>query len=554
MYSNQPNDYSPDQYSLLKSWSGLILFAIPALLFIPVLYYSLTTPFALVDDYGMCYYVEFLDNSKRFINWFNKQVVNFNYGRYRPFFDLYNMVTWKIFGPNPWLHHLARWMLHFGAVFSFSAAYLSFSRNKQTDYYEAPGGESTKYQLLPLAILVYVWLFFPNSPASRLGPQEVYTVFFLGLCNWMIALLILMENKQPRPSSTVLKYVVLYIAYLGLSISKEVNISIMLWILVFNYILLFRGISWKIIFGGLPLILIFLFTLEKIYIASHSSHYGVAPVTLEFIMKNSVWLYRELLQIKTSPYITIGFLILISSLLLWIIVRIVKRDLSSEFLFILFLLGQFASFYIILCTSWAQVLRYWYIILPLFSTLLAFGAKFILKTASQQTGLTKYPAIIILSCFLVFFIGCNYYNFLLQTIAQHSLRHAESKLISEISLLHDQGQYIQILKSKKDPEAELVSHLIAYYRRFSPRFYGKEYKIHTTQPPDTEQSHYIVTMHKQPGNLKIHMTITGQEEYRLLSYAYNISGLLQQKRPYLSKDAGVHLLGKYQWIIYKTIR
>ncbi len=29
-----------------------VLFAIPALLFLPVFYYSLTTPFALIDDYG----------------------------------------------------------------------------------------------------------------------------------------------------------------------------------------------------------------------------------------------------------------------------------------------------------------------------------------------------------------------------------------------------------------------------------------------------------------------------------------------------------------------
>ena len=122
------------------------LFALPFLLFIPVLYYSLTTPFALVDDYGMCYYVEFLDNSERFQHWFQKQVVDFSYGRYRPVFDLYNMVTWKVFGANPWLHHLARWVLHFSAIASFAAAYLHFRGDRNDEMYRLIGNAQ---QLFP---------------------------------------------------------------------------------------------------------------------------------------------------------------------------------------------------------------------------------------------------------------------------------------------------------------------------------------------------------------------------------------------------------------------
>ncbi len=89
------------------------LFALPLLLFLPVLYYSLTTPFALVDDYGMCYFVEFLDHKKKFSDWLQRQVLDFSYGRYRPFFDLYNMASWKLFGATPWHHHLKTSFMHF---------------------------------------------------------------------------------------------------------------------------------------------------------------------------------------------------------------------------------------------------------------------------------------------------------------------------------------------------------------------------------------------------------------------------------------------------------
>ena len=182
MFSDQFSSYWPNQSSKLRTLVAYFFFSLPALLFIPVLYYSLTTPFALVDDYGMCYYVEFLDHASRFSNWFQKQVVDFSYGRYRPVFDLYNMATWKVFGANPWLHHLARWILHFGAIACFAAAYLRFRSEKNDEIYRIPETRGSYFHLIPLAILVYVWLFFPNSPASRLGPQEVYTVFFLGLC------------------------------------------------------------------------------------------------------------------------------------------------------------------------------------------------------------------------------------------------------------------------------------------------------------------------------------------------------------------------------------
>ena len=65
---------------------------------------------------------------------------------------------------------------------------------------DQPGTLTTLVALLPVGMLAYLWLFFPNVPAARLGPQEVYTVFFLGLCAWMGALLLTGSSNHSSDS------------------------------------------------------------------------------------------------------------------------------------------------------------------------------------------------------------------------------------------------------------------------------------------------------------------------------------------------------------------
>ena len=485
-----------------------------------------------------------------FQQWLQKQVVDFSYGRYRPFFDLYNMATWKVFGATPWLHHLTRWIFHFGAIACFAAALLHFRRDDRDELVQSSETKSHYFNLVALALLIYIWLFFPNSPASRLGPQEVHTVFFLGLCSLMIAVIIEMNGRVAKFSVAMTVYALFYLSYLGLSWAKEINIAPMLWILIFYYGLLLRNMSWRKVICGLPLAIRFIYTLSNIYTASRNSYYGGSSITSDLLFDNARWLFRELFQVETSLLITCGFTILLTCLAIWTISRLVKREIRGDLLYVIFLVGQFVSIFLILCTSWAQVLRYWYVLIPSFASLLAFSAGFILDIRKNNWQRLPYLKILLLIAFVIFFIGSNYYNFLLQTIAQHSLRQAEAELIDEITELHDQGSHVQILVIKDDPEAELVAHLIAYFRRFSPRFHGRKYRVYVNQPKDEAMPFYLVTMHEQPGKPDKHRIIEADNDYWLLSKAYEIAEQFQGKRPYLSKDAGVHLLDNYRWIIY----
>jgi hypothetical protein len=525
-----------------------VLLLLPFLFVIPAFLYSVSTPFALVDDYGMWHFVEYLDSYHRFSAWFDKQVINFSYGRYRPSFDLYNMVTWKLLGAQAWAHHLVRWLIHLASVAFFCHAFVVV-KNKPDGI--DPLNLSPKPvcgAYLPLLFLIYVWVFFPNAPVMRLGPQELNTVFFAALCTWACAIMIAQDRKAPSWPIDALTQLAFCLGFIGLSISKEINIAVMLWMLCFMVVYSIIRFSLVRLIGALILSMTFLFTLEKIYTAATNSFYGTAPITPELIEKNAIWLVQELLQTNTSPVITTGFLILLTGSAILAIAPILGRNMSSETIFLLFLWGQLISFFMILCTSWAPVLRYWYVLIPLIATLMAFSVRWLLE--NTRSRLRTVPVNLGLFGFLLFFIFANYYNFMWQAIAQHSIRHAESRLITEIKQLHDTSGYVSILQRKDDPEAELVAHLISYFRHFLPRYHGEKIKIHTQPPAEKGRTYYLVTMHPTSDENTLYKVIEPDTNYATLEGAEKISAFLQNKKPYLAKDAGVHYFYQYRWYIY----
>ena len=305
-----------------------IFLVIPSLLFIPVLYYSLTTPFGLVDDYVLSGHVRIFNDS--FLGWLDRTFLNFSdsRARYRPFWEIYNAITWSLFGATPWMHHLSRWILHFGAIFTFYAAFRVFSRKSSAANSTVPAECEKLDDLLPLIFLVYIYVFFPNSPSSRLGPLEVYTVSFFGLCTYMTALM-LSKRSRSRTSSSILEQVVW---------SKEVGVAVAAWILVFYYVFLVPGNNWKKFMSSTPLALIFFHTAGMVYVASKTSgtgykNIGVVP---EPFYENAIRLLKGLFQIETSPGLTVGFTILSVISLLSVVIKIVNRRLTNESLFFCF--------------------------------------------------------------------------------------------------------------------------------------------------------------------------------------------------------------------------
>ena len=556
----------------------VILFAIPALLLVPAMYWSLTTPFALIGDmnpwdsrWGLSSRI--LGSPTGFADWLHGWLVDptspERYVRFRPAWELHQAVNWKIFGATPWLHYLSGWIAHLGAVGVWSGAFLCFCRKGNGRRSTPPQSDrAAAFLFLPLAYLVHTWIFFPNAPYARLGPQETLTVFFLGLCVWGMALLVRGDgaaHSERRTSSTLFRYGLLNLGCIGLLLSKEVNIAAVLWVLVFHHVLLFksgRGRDRRALVGSLPTVLMFvhaLWTLSRIAVPDPEiprSSYARPDISPDMLADNAVWLFNELLQTHTSPWIAVGFLCLVAVLPAVLAARLAgRRRLRREHLFILFLLGLFAAIYTILCTSWLRVLRYWYPLVPVLTMLLAFSAKFILEVAARaRARILANAATAALSGFLIFFVACNYYNFLWQTFVWHSLGDTESRLISEIVSLHDRGQDVRILA---EPHLEAAAGLRSYFTEYSPRHLGRSWRVHQPSPSREETSHYLVSwlgFRPTPGELDIYKIVGAGTDPAILSHASTVAAVLQGGKPRLSGDGGVRWPDNYKWHIYRSAR
>lgn len=537
---------------LNDSTLGVILLAvIPSLLYAPILYYSLTTPFALTDDLSDWVFINRFDNPSSFMReLMDRTSPDFSDPdkRFRIFWELYNALAWKSFGATPRLHHLSRWILHFGAVFTFVAAVRCLLFLREEENPAVPAECSRTSYLLPLVFLVYIWIFFPNTPASRLSCQEVYTVFFLGLCNWMMALILSRKGKQKRTSSILPQLVILHFGYLGLCWSKETNIAPALYILLFYCVFLTSGDRLKKV-AALPMVLIFFHALVMVYLASMVSDVGYGEITDPLPFRdNATELYEGLFQVDTSALITYGFSILSVTLLFFLLSRIVKRRADSEILFILLLLGQFLSSFSIFGLSYGVTLRCWYPLVPLFATLLAFSLKFILEFAEGRSRIFVGAARGASASFLILFVAVNYYNFSFQTVIQHSLRNTDSRLISEITRLVDQGEYVRIEETGSEPADNLI-HSVG---PFLKHFYGNNYKIYTDEP-EAGRQYYFVTRRNLPIVENDPLMIPNREDYLLLSYASRIAEYIQGEPPLAIADAGVQRVINYQWKIYSRI-
>ena len=558
----------------LAQWGGrhgvrllTIAFFIPAaLLFAPVLYYSLDTPFGLVDDYADWKYSLIFTSPALFLDWLDFTFLGTDVLRYRPFWDFYNATAWSVFGTNPWLHHLSRWVFHFAAILMFVAAFLRFARPDG----ESGGSRTWMLPLIPVAFLVYLWMFFPNSPASRLSPQEVYTVFFLGMCTLAVAVTLKSGEHKGRLRSGGMKYGLFLVGYIGLVLSKEPNIAVALWLLsayVFHSAISRRR---RPFIGLVPLALLFGFTCFRVYISldnyDPSASFGSFTGHAEIIAK-------DLFQIETSIIITAVFSLLI---VVGIAGSFRNRAHSNDFLFHLFLIGQVLSFFFILTFSSRDItLRYWYPAIPGFVMLMAFAVKYLVLLLQNVSPLRSRTSTVLIIAFIAFFLMINYYNHLNQTISQHNARKVDESILAAITQLDASGQYVH-----NYPRAEQDLTLFYYFREYQPFFRGLEIEdvswvgwplvidisfftpddsIHSGPPLFPDVPYFKIHRRGESAFdlLAAREIISNNRDYRILSQAHALAEFLQRGIPHVSVDGGsppIDSAGaiEYEWAISRV--
>ena len=531
----------------------ITLLGAPLLLLVPVLYYSLTTPFSLIDDYLYGSELQALavfDDVDSFLDWCHRNFVSSEMARFRPFWELANGFALAVYGTMPWLHHLSRWLLHLASIAMFVSAVAITLKSDRKGVADTAASASV---LIPIALMVHIWIFFPNSPVSRLQPQEIHTVFFLGLCNWMAALL-LTEPVSVSPVRIYLIRTLLCFGCLGLSWSKEVNVSLAACMFLFQLALLLwrkRRLRLESVASTL-LFSISAFAAIRVYASSRNAGvgYGKDLAEVDFVY-NVRTVFNGLFQRETSTVILLVLLCLSVASLVVFVRSWRRRGLDATQFFLAFLFVQGAALFLALSFSWSVVPRYWYPLIPLLAMAMGFSAYFVVGAASRLSLGTTRVAKVLLLAFIGFYIACNYSNFLFQTITQHRGGSLDQRTVQVVTRLLEDGEPVWIARTGYEHEDKLIGHFNGSGFLLT---LDAEHEHVRTKRPVSLPYYYQVTRSAPAGEATLVWAASSRRSYAIFSIASKISAFLQGGGRHLSTDAGALLPSplEYQWSIYRV--
>ena len=352
-------------------------------------------------------------------------------------------------------------------------------------------------------------------------------------------------------------HILFCLGFLGLVFSKETLVAPCLWLLACYWALVIaEGISVKRLLASSTLTLALFFIIYKAirslaWAEENNTYFRHSKPLLERSLDNAADILQGLFQYETSIAITAVFIILLLALVVALIGKIARREFNGELAFVVLLLGEFISLFLVLIIQFGSTLRYWSILIPLLATLLAFAARFLLERAWRRKACATGIAFA-LAAFMVFFASSNYYNFLYQFIIAHSMRNADDLLIQEVAKLLESGQYVQVNPRKLHYEQNMVLDTPYNYENHWPNSHYGWDSIKQVPPEDPKQPYYIVDIMGQPGHvfLDTHIELAGRTDYRILDLPHKIASFIQGKAPHRRIDWGMNHLGDYRWVVH----
>ena len=521
---------------------------IPLILLIaPALHYSLDTPIGLLERSP--YLSLKFDGASNFLGFLNAALTETE-ARFRPFYQFWNGLVWKVFGEVAWPHHLIRWLIHFGAVGLFVAAFKRFSKVAEI---APPTRRQLILRMTPMALLAYLCLLFPNPCNVRIESPEHYTVFFLGLCNYAAALMLTGGKGQPGARHHAL----FFLGFLGLVFSKEINVAPALWLLAFYWAwVIAKGASGKRLLVGAMMATTLAFTIYKVanalaFAEKSGAYFAHTKPINERFSDNATDIIQGLFQYETSIAITATFAFLLAALVVATAAKFVRRGFNGELAFILLLLGQFIGMFLVLSLQYGITSRYWSILIPCLAALLAFAAKCLLEAAAHRKAVANWVAASLVA-FIALFVSANYYSFLYQVAIQHSARNVDDLLIGEVAQLLNAGEYVQGRSSDWVWEQlPSLNSSFNYEKHWPNSPYGAN-SIHRVPPKNSLQPYYILDIMGHPGlvSLEAHTALNARSDYDILRLPAKIAAWVQGESPYVRLDWGMLDLGNYRWAIH----
>jgi hypothetical protein len=498
----------------------------------PALWHSLHTPFTLVDDHGDWGVLNWNRYPGSFRAWARDVFLGCPQ-RYRPFFEFYNWITWRVFLDQAAMHHLARWLVAMATLAFGLRALRSFIAWRS---------------IAALALVAGLILLYPNQPVARLAPQELNCALFLAIEVLAVARLLRSPDFSLAGSGTG-TIALLVIGFAGLSMTKETNLLPMAWILLWLIAAHGRPFTWRAASVLVTLTVIGAYTFWRVMTVKQGGGYGTASLSLDLLHRNAGWLLGEAFQANTSWIITAGLLIPGGA----VAMRLLRCALTGVWFcddrFLLFLFGILGAVMTAALTSWLPVLRYWHpLVLPI-ALLAAAGWCFIGRT---RFGRRPLPVAALLSAWLLYFAAANYANFLFQFSIRRHAGEVDQTMLNGVAALLRAGESVAICYSDREPEIEMALHARGYFTRFLPYFRGENPPALMKYPPDEGHPPPLLV---SPRTVERGMTLAAvygaDDRYPLFRAACRVGAFLQGRPEcHLACDGGAKDLD-YAWRLWR---
>jgi hypothetical protein len=443
-------------------WLFTILFIVAIS---PLIYLSLNTPFALIDDYTDWMIIR---EGFKFI-FFNHVVSLFELSmdRVRPMFELKNYFTWNIFGDQPWAHHLFRWAIKTGAfvlIFFSTKNILVKCVNKYPE---------KNYLSIIFFLPLFIWFLFPNNPDARLAPVELELSLFLALLIFS-AIKIILSLSSSEKNNWALFF--LYVGVIGVVASKETGFAYAFIALVpIFFCAIFLKKNLALLY--LKLAPILSFTLWSGFSTWFKLINDVTPYGnsgFAAVKANARGLYQVTLLTGINPVIQVILMAPIAYLLYYCATYFIANrkeffisDQKIQYLAIfLLIVGELLGSVLMALLSPLICIRYIFPLLVPYTIIIGLtGAAFF---SIQEVGKKARVLVAIASCWVLF---CSYSATVSQYGIQYSERNAEKLFLADALLITRENQgKISIHSAVGEFKDKAVKYLTWYRQRFYADF------------------------------------------------------------------------------------
>ena len=287
------------------------------------------------------------------------------------------------------------------------------------------------------------------------------------------------------------------------------------------------------------------------YASKRGAYYAhTEPIAVRF-PDNATEIIQALFQYETSTAITAIFVFLLLALNLAAFTKLVRSGFNRELAFILLLLGEFISMFLVLSLQYGIAPRYWTILIPCLAALLAFAAKHLLDAAASRKAIANLVAVS-LAAFIAFFASANYYGVLYQVVTQHSNANVDDLLIGEVAQLLNAGAYIQGYNWGHNHR--VLNSPWNYKEHWPNSPYGAN-SIHMRPPKVPSRPYYLLDgehFSNRIGlvSLETHTVLSPRADYGILQYPAKVAAWAQGKNPHVFADWGTQLLGESRYVIH----